>query len=238
MKDLIVSTGLSRETIHFYISQGLVPAGRKTSRTTSDYTEEHVKRLLWIRRLREEQFLPLWAVKALLGVEPDENLTGSQRRFLQRVRTALAESLNELEELPLASVEKGPLTKEDLKVLEENRLIEIKQVGRQAIVSTDDAEIIELFARLREAGFTRERGYTGAEMVVFDRAMEELVEKEFQLALKRLESQPIEVLRTIAAKANPFIEQLMIVMRRKKIRLGQNSGVFTSNRDADPDSEE
>ncbi len=185
-----------------------------------------------IRRLRDEQFLPLWAEKALIGVEPDKNLTGSQRRFLQRARTALAESLNELEELPLASVEKGTLTKEDLKVLEENKLIEIKQVGRQAIVSSDDAEIIELFASLREAGFTRERGYTGAEIVVFDRAMEELVEKEFQLGLKRLETQPMEVLRAIAAKGNPFLEQLMIVMRRKKIRLGQKTGVFASDRDA------
>ena len=157
---------------------------------------------------------------------------------MRRARTALAESLNELEELPLASVQKGPLTKEDLKVLEENSLIEIRQVGRQAIVSTDDAEIIELFASLREAGFTRERGYTGAEIVVFDRAMEELVEKEFQLALKRLENQPMEVLRAIAAKGNPFIEQLMIVLRRKKIRLGPKTAVFASDQDVDQDLEE
>ncbi len=75
-------------------------------------------------------------------------------------------------------------------------------------------------------------------MVVFDRAMEQLVEKEFQLALEHLENQPMEVLRAIAAKGNPFIEQLMIVMRRKKIRLGQETSVFASDRDAEPDSEE
>ena len=32
MKDLCEATGLPRQAIHFYIQQGLLPAGRKTGR--------------------------------------------------------------------------------------------------------------------------------------------------------------------------------------------------------------
>ena len=61
MKDLMRESGLSRETVHFYIAEGLLPPGRKTSRTTAEYSQEHVERLRWIRLAREEQFMPLRA---------------------------------------------------------------------------------------------------------------------------------------------------------------------------------
>src|SRR5688500_20290219 len=69
MRDLCEMTGLSRQAIHFYIQQGLVPEGRKTGRNMAWYGPEHVERLQLVRRLQEERFLPLKAIRALLDGE-------------------------------------------------------------------------------------------------------------------------------------------------------------------------
>ena len=45
MKDLADATGLDRQGIHFYIQQGLVPEGYKTSRNMGWYSEAHVERM-------------------------------------------------------------------------------------------------------------------------------------------------------------------------------------------------
>jgi len=227
MKDLASETGVPRETIHFYIACGLLPSGKKTSRTTAVYTREHVERLSWIRRLREEHYLPLRAVKALLTDEAGDTLTIKQRLFLRRAETALASVFRNADDVPLASVRKKALNSRDLRVLEESRLIEIKRRGRRQLVSPADAEIIEVFASLREAGFTRESGYTGAEMVIFERAMAGLVADEFRMASARLGDRPANTLTSILERANPFLEHLMVLMRRKQLQRVVRSGAGT-----------
>ena len=66
MRDLCARTGLSRQAIHFYVAQGLVEAPKKTGRTMGYYTEAHVERILLVRRLQEEHFLPLKAIRAMI----------------------------------------------------------------------------------------------------------------------------------------------------------------------------
>ncbi|MFN8644674.1 MAG: MerR family transcriptional regulator [Candidatus Binatia bacterium] len=64
MRDLTRATGLTRETIHFYIAQGLLPPGTKTGRNTAEYGREHLERLQRIRDLQAQHFLPLRARSA------------------------------------------------------------------------------------------------------------------------------------------------------------------------------
>ena len=59
MKDLCKATGISRQVVHFYISQGLLPPGKKTGQNMAYYSEEHVRRIELIRQLQEERFLAL-----------------------------------------------------------------------------------------------------------------------------------------------------------------------------------
>ena len=90
MKDLTRETGLPRETIHFYIAQGLLPPGTKTGRNTAEYGPGHLLRLQRIRDLQAKHFLPLRAIKALLEDElASENLTPEQEQLLARVRATL-----------------------------------------------------------------------------------------------------------------------------------------------------
>jgi DNA-binding transcriptional MerR regulator len=67
MAELSQRTGVPRETIHYYLREGLLPRPRKGGRTTAFYDEEHVERLRTIRRLREEKYLPLAVIRRLLA---------------------------------------------------------------------------------------------------------------------------------------------------------------------------
>ena len=88
MKDLCDRTGLSRQVIHFYVEQGLLPEGRKTGRNMAYYAESHVERIKLIRQLQHERFLPLRAIRAVLD-EEDEGLSKEQRRLLVDVKHRL-----------------------------------------------------------------------------------------------------------------------------------------------------
>ena len=58
-------TGLTRDTIHYYVREGLVHAPEKTGATVAWYDQRHVAKLRAIRALRTAG-LPVAAVKRLL----------------------------------------------------------------------------------------------------------------------------------------------------------------------------
>jgi DNA-binding transcriptional MerR regulator len=64
--ELAARSGVPRETIHFYLREGLLPRPQKGGRTVAFYTEAHLERLLLVRRLREEKYLPLAVIRRLL----------------------------------------------------------------------------------------------------------------------------------------------------------------------------
>src|SRR5882757_9868121 len=66
MAELARRSGVSRETIHFYLREGLLPRPRKGGKTVAFYDEGHLQRLRLIRRLREEKYLPLVVIRRLL----------------------------------------------------------------------------------------------------------------------------------------------------------------------------
>jgi DNA-binding transcriptional MerR regulator len=66
MAELAARSGVARETIHFYLREGLLPRPEKGGRTVAYYAEEHLDRLRLIRRLREEKYLPIAVIRRLL----------------------------------------------------------------------------------------------------------------------------------------------------------------------------
>jgi len=66
MAELAKTSGVARETIHFYLREGLLPRPEKGGRTVAYYGDEHLARLRTIRRLREEKYLPLAVIRRLL----------------------------------------------------------------------------------------------------------------------------------------------------------------------------
>jgi DNA-binding transcriptional MerR regulator len=74
MAELAARSGVARETIHFYLREGLLPRPEKGGRTVAYYGDEHLERLRLIRHLREEKYLPIAVIRRLLespAAEPD-----------------------------------------------------------------------------------------------------------------------------------------------------------------------
>jgi DNA-binding transcriptional MerR regulator len=66
MAELSRRSGVARETIHFYLREGLLPPPEKAGVTVAYYGEEHLERLRIIRRLREEKYLPIAVIRRIL----------------------------------------------------------------------------------------------------------------------------------------------------------------------------
>lgn len=63
IRELAERAGVSRYTVHYYLKEGLLPPPWKTGRTMSLYSESHLECLRFIRKLREEQKMPIAGVR-------------------------------------------------------------------------------------------------------------------------------------------------------------------------------
>ena len=66
MSELVQRTGVNKETIRYYIREGLLPKPRKLGRNMADYNEESVERIALIKDLQDNLFLPLSVIKKIL----------------------------------------------------------------------------------------------------------------------------------------------------------------------------
>ncbi len=60
-------TGVSTQTIHYYLKEGLLPRPVKTSKTWAYYTFNHVELINMIKNLKERYFFPLKVIKGILA---------------------------------------------------------------------------------------------------------------------------------------------------------------------------
>jgi len=209
MKDLCDASGLSRQVIHFYIREGLVPAGGKATRNSAFYGEIHVDRIALVRRLQTERFLPLRAIRAVLD-EPGGPFTPEQREWLDELKAEATVNTDTTGGAgSTASVEVGPLLVEHGVTSDE--LAELAAVGfvgvvaapgRDARIASEDAWVIALVGELRRAGLTDARGFAVKDLAIYEETIARLFERETALILTR-----IKTFR--AADAAPLIDKVL-----------------------------
>lgn len=213
MKELCEATGLERQTIHFYIHEGLVPEGKKTGRNMAYYDEEHLSRLRLIKQLQEEQFLPLRAIKAILGGRPT-GFSSAQRQLIAEVKARLAPAAgadqDEAVLVPIRelSAELGVPAK-DVEELVEHGLLLARGEGSGRSIHRRDAWLAAAWAELSRAGLTRDRGFAPAHLVLIDQALTELFARERDLFFEQLAKvEPAELARIIE-RVLPILADLL-----------------------------
>jgi DNA-binding transcriptional MerR regulator len=222
MKELCELTGLPRQAIHFYIQEGLLPAGTKTGRNTAFYGDEHVRRLELIKKLQHEKFLPLRAIKALLDGEGGD-FTADQEAFLSGVKRELDQALRPQGEGKLVDVETlGERTGVARDEIE--RMIELGFLGAvtgpdgRVQVSQDDAWIVENYGRMRAAGFSRELGFGPEDLAIYADAIEKLLAKEQEMLAKRLAGVPPARAARMIERALPIVHDSLVRLHMARIR--------------------
>ena len=222
MKDLCETTGLPRQAIHFYIQQGLLPAGRKTGRNMAWYTAEHLERLHLIKKLQHERFLPLKAIKALFDGE-DGVFSPRQHAFLAGVKERLAESLKTSEDrsptLTARDIaEQTGIDPEDVERAFELGLVGGAQTDGSLRIAAADVWIFEVFGKIRSLGFTPDLGFGVEDMALYQDAISNLLNDEVRLVSSRLSELPPEKVATMIEEVVPILDRYIMRLHSTKIR--------------------
>jgi DNA-binding transcriptional MerR regulator len=69
ISELAKRTQVSKETIHYYVREKLLPRPRKLGKNVADYNESYVQQIKLIKELQDHRFLPLSLIKRILKYE-------------------------------------------------------------------------------------------------------------------------------------------------------------------------
>lgn len=223
MKDLCDLSGLPRQAIHFYIQQGLLPAGLKTGRNMAFYCEEHVERLKLIKKLQHERFLPLKAIKALLDDQASA-FSAEQRSFLVDVKQSLGHSLADANGEPQAAVRiEEAAERTGAKLADVARMIEIGVLGARdddgaTWIAESDLWMLQAWAEIDKLGYAKQLGIEVDSMQLLSEVVQELFNREAMLLVGRIEKLEPERAAEMIEKALPLVHTLLTGMHTQKIR--------------------
>lgn len=179
MSELVEASGVPAATIKHYLREGLLPEPIKTSRNMAWYRPETVERIALIRRLQEERFMPLKAIRAVLDEDSEQAMALLEvedsilERALsgERTRTAAAE-VRRAYGIPAEALDR----------LAEIGILTPNSRG----YSPEDVRIIEAISRFRAGGYDEQTGFTVYDTLRYRRALEELVREEVDVLMERL----------------------------------------------------
>lgn len=223
MGELVRLTGVRKATIHYYISKRLLPKPRKTEKNVAYYDESYVDRIKLIKELQRKCFLPLEVIRQVLSqrggklslAELDAIRFG-HRFLMQSEKHRDRYESQTLKEL----IKKTGLPQEDILEMERCEIIS-PTTGKRGEKLYEDVNIriIESFAAIRKAGFTKERGFEvkGFRLqsdLIGMLAIEELKDLSRELGPESLHDP--EYLQNLATNGLESINNYMSQLHRKK----------------------
>lgn len=214
IKDLSEISGVRRETIRFYVAQGLLPPPVKTSPNVGWYTERHVEMLSLIGKLQSERFLPLKVIKSLVqGSAEGAGFSTQQMKMLGEIRRQLAvehRNLTVNEDARRLAAEIG-LTPKELKGL---RTLGFADSGGATIA---DVEIGRLWLRMKEAGLSEQRGFGPEDMAYIVDLVDSAVSFELDLFRHRVDNlSPLEI-RKLIEVVIPSINSIFSILHERRL---------------------
>jgi DNA-binding transcriptional MerR regulator len=191
MGDLADQAGVSPATVKHYLREGLLQTDAdeaagvavvRTSRNMAYYPPAFVERIRLVRRLQEERFMPLRAIRELLdggGLDRARELVGRRDEIVERAlsrtdgeRTTSREDLVARTGVPESALDK---------------FAELRITGDGARgYDPDEVRIVQAFMRFRDTGFGEELGFTVYDALRYVEALEPLVREEAQTFLHRM----------------------------------------------------
>jgi DNA-binding transcriptional MerR regulator len=159
IRDLVKRTRVSKETVHYYIREGLLPKPRKRGRNIADYGESYVERIRMIKELQDNYFLPLSLIKNILKFRKkspeEETLLRLSSDYFRPVDRLLPGEIVGEEEFRKAT----GIGKKWLDKMEEWEIITPGlRVGQKAY-SQDDIMISRLIVEMDEIGLGPKDGF-------------------------------------------------------------------------------
>jgi DNA-binding transcriptional MerR regulator len=208
MSELAERSGVSAGTIRYYLREGLLGGGEdvvRTSRNMAYYPPDYVQRIVLIKRLQEERFMPLRVIRGALQQDPERvrALIELEDRIIERALISAEDRSRVSRKLVL---ERYGVPRNVLERLAELGVLTPSKRG----YDRDDVNIIEAIASFRAGGYDEALGFTVYDTLRYREALEPLVEEEVRALLERLAGE-VDVERAmeiVAAGVEPLRELL------------------------------
>ncbi len=215
MKQVEEMTGVSRETVRFYISEGLLPPPVKSARNMAWYSDRHVELLRLISRLQNEQFLPLRAIRSLVHGTEEISFTPQQEAVLDEIRQELSgvDVLHHAaDEEPIGDCPQGFSGRE---------CEELRQLGELSGENDSALEndLRRIWARLRQNGLTEERGFSPANLEFLSELAKLAVQEELRLFGEKIVQMSEGEAKRLSHEVIPALNDVFSLLHKQRLTL-------------------
>ncbi len=229
MRDLEKASGVGRETIRYYIREGLLPEPQRVGRNSAFYSDDHVSRLKAIKRLQEERFLPLAVIRNLLDAEDGERwLAAEAFPMLDSLLAARLGPGGEKVSFADTIAQLGIAAEE----IEQDLALGLVSVDGEGRITARDAAILRLVQELSDIGFTREMGFVGGHMRLYLDFIEWVTTQELGIFFERTVGQVGEAKALeMAERGVSLVNELLSLLRTRALlrKLGERRRVANDN---------
>jgi DNA-binding transcriptional MerR regulator len=159
ISEIVRKTKVPKETIHYYVREGLIPRPRKMGKNVADYSRVHVEQIQLIKQIQDNFYLPLTLIKKIVK----SLIHSPELRSLLKLRSAYYSPLDQILETETVGEEAfrkvTGLGEKWLAKFEEWGVITWRKRGEDKIYSQDDVIIGKLLVDMDLAGFGPKDGF-------------------------------------------------------------------------------
>lgn len=220
MRELELESGVGRETIRFYIREGLLPQPERPARNVALYDESFVERIRLINELKTKRYLPLQVIRRILAESEGPNapevtsLLALDGQIFPALESTTAPAPEPLE----AIARRVGIPAEEIHELADVGAITVQERGGTTCLDGDSAALVEVWAELRRSGFTADRGFTPSDTRLYVDALDALAEQELHLFARGI-SDGVDAKEGahMARRGIELLNKAMGIVRKRKL---------------------
>ena len=220
ISELVKITGVSKETIHYYIRAGVLRKPRKTGKNTADYNESHVDQIRTIKALRENYFLPIPVIKKLIKQQKKQNRSEkSSFQFLIENFRPLDQLLSNEVNGKQSFLDTTGMSEKWLNQMKEWHVITSEERDSESFYSQDDVIIGKLIADMDRIGIGPRDGFDPSELKNFTTVLRTFVAKNLERYMEAgWNKMSPEELREKGSQSTEIISLFFYHIYRKLVR--------------------
>jgi DNA-binding transcriptional MerR regulator len=179
MRELEQRTGVNREVIRILFRKGLLPDPVRKARNALDYDDSHVRAIGAVRALQQSDRLTLNEIgDAMRGMGVAARSESSTYHRLEEL-LAMRFGFEESPTVALATlIDKSPNAERDARTFATMGMLTIVETDAGPHLSLSDARLLEIWGRIRTAGFVEEAGFPPENIAFYLDAAERVAEHE------------------------------------------------------------
>jgi len=216
MRDLERATGVGRETIRFYIREGLLPEPERAGRNVAWYDESFVDRIALIKELQRKRYLPLHAIKAL--VEGERPPARAEVDALLAIDGTLYRGLAPSEARVADVASRTGLPIREIRRMASVEAIEIETRRGADWLAGDSLRFVERWAALRKAGYAERLGFGPENLRVYVQFVRWLAREELRMFARGVTGKvDAQTTSAMAEQGIEIVNDLLALLRRKTL---------------------